>query len=209
MPWIIALTGGIACGKSTVGLQLEKLGLEVFDADEVAHACMARGTAIFCEVVNHFGTDILDEVGELCRPVLAKRVFADRQEMQWLNELVHPAVRYLLLQWMEQCRNKRRCGVAVIPLLFESGWEQLGWHLVVCVAAQQKEVLKRLQERGLSDFEAQQRIAAQMSLEEKMNRADTVIENYGTKDELTRSVEQCAAVWLKEGKHEWEKKRAG
>ena len=105
---VLGVTGGIACGKSEVGRILGEMGFAVCDADRVAHELMKKGTPVFSQVVNRFGTAILLENGEISRPILGKIVFEDSEQREVLNELVHSAVRESLTGWIDQMRSEAR-----------------------------------------------------------------------------------------------------
>ena len=179
----VALTGGIACGKSEVGRELAGLGVRVVEADELAHGEMRRGSPVHEAVLRHFGASMAGPDGEIDRRKLGRHVFADAAEREALNALVHPAVLRKMDQELERARREGCHAVAIIPLLFEIGAER-GWDAVICVAADPRVALKRLCERGLSEEEALSRMAAQWPLKEKIKRSDWLIENNGSRREL-------------------------
>ncbi len=181
---IVGVTGGIACGKSEVGRILGEMGFAVLDADVVARDLMDKGSPVFREVVDHFGERILSSEGEIARPILGKIVFEDSEERGVLNGLVHPAVRKRLSKWISERRAEGRSAAVLIPLLFESGMESLGFDAVLCVSSPEAEVFRRLERRGLSRREAEQRIRSQMPTREKEKRANYVVPNGGTLGEL-------------------------
>ena len=188
---VIGLTGGIACGKSEVGRILGEMGFAVCDADIVAHGLMRKGSPVFRKVVENFGDQILADDGEISRPALGKVVFENPEQLQQLNRLVHPAVRKNLAGWISEKRSRGENAVVQIPLLFESGMESLGWDAVYCVSCSEELVFRRLADRGLGRGEAERRIGSQMPLEEKERRADRVIHNLGTLEELKTAVRQA------------------
>lgn len=176
----IAVTGGIACGKSVAGRLLREAAVPVLDADDVAHEVMQPGKPAFRDIVAAFGQAIIGESGEIDRQVLGARVFADQEELGLLNRLVHPRVRERCAAWMDRQERQRCEGVAVIiPLLYEAGFES-GWDRVLCVATTPVLQQARLRARGLDHAGIAQRIAVQLPLKEKMKRADVVIFNAGT-----------------------------
>lgn len=185
---VLGITGGIACGKSEVGRILEEMGFMVCDADRVAHALMDKGSTVFHEVVNRFGEQILTENGDISRPVLGKIVFEDSKKRVLLNGLVHPAVRRELVKWMNEMRVEGKSSAVLLPLLFESGMQQLDWDAVVCVSSPENDVFQRLEKRGLRQEEAEQRVSSQMPLAEKERLADHVLPNVGTLGELKLAV---------------------
>jgi dephospho-CoA kinase len=181
---VVGVTGGIACGKSEVGRILSEMGFAVCDADRVAHDLMKKGTSIFSQVVDRFGTRILAANGEISRPILGKIVFENPGQREFLNELVHPAVRESLTGWIDQMRSGEKHAAVLIPLLFESGMQDMDWDAVVCVSSYEEEIFQRLEKRGLSREDAERRMYSQMPLEKKEKLADYVVPNHGTLGEL-------------------------
>ena len=185
------MTGGIACGKSTVADFWRQWGAEVLDADHVAHALIAPGGECAEAVAREFGARVGAVQGGIDRTALGAVVFADPAARERLNRLLHPAVIRRMRAWADGIRREGRIGVAVVPLLFEAGMEK-EWDAVVCVAADEKTMLERLAARGLSPAEAKARIASQWPVREKRTRADRVIENNGSLAELEKA---CRAIW--------------
>ena len=183
----LALTGGIACGKSTALRFFAEEGAAVIDADDVAHRWMAAGALGPGILAAEFGPGILASDGAVDRPALARIVFADRSALARLNALSHPAIRQILLDWRDAMQAAGRLAVAAIPLLFESGWEA-DWDATVCITAPEEEVLVRLAARGLTPEQARARIASQLPLDEKARRADLLLPNPGTLPALRASV---------------------
>lgn len=186
---VLALTGGIASGKSEAGRILEELGFEVCDADRVAHDLMKKGTPVFSQVVDLFGNHILTDDGEISRPVLGGIVFDNPDRLQHLNQLVHPSVRERIEQWIGKMRAADKKAAVMIPLLFESGMQDLGWDAILCVSSREEDVIKRLVTRGLSPEDAKKRISSQIPTAEKEKLADYVVHNYGTQGELDAAIQ--------------------
>ncbi len=198
-PIILALTGGIACGKSEAGRILAEEGFAVLDTDALAHELMAAGTPVFQHVVDRFGTRVIGEDGELDRVVLGKIVFDDPLARKDLNALVHPAVIRAADRWKTVQSGD---AAVLIPLLFETGWTE-GWDAIICVSAEESCVFKRLEKRGLNAAAARKRLAAQMPLSEKKNKADFVIENNETLDALrNETLKVLAAIRSRGNDHE-------
>jgi len=187
----MALTGGIACGKSKVAGFWRRWGAEMLDADEIAHRLIAPGGVCVDAVQQAFGPRIWTPDGGINRARLADIVFADAAARQRLNDLLHPPVIRRMRQWAEGIRREGLVGVAVIPLLFETGTEK-EWDAVVCVASAEPTILDRLERRGLTAEQARARLASQWPVSEKAARADRVIENNGSLAELEA---QSRAVW--------------
>ena len=185
------MTGGIACGKSTVADCWRRWGAETLDADDVAHALIAPGGAAVAAVLDAFGPAVRAADGGIDRERLGRMAFADPAARRRLEALLHPAVIRRMRAWAEGVRREGRRGVAVVPLLFEAGMEK-DWDAVVCVASDEQTMLERLAARGLSPAEAKARIASQWPVREKTARADRVIENNGSLAELEKT---SRAVW--------------
>jgi dephospho-CoA kinase len=180
----VAVTGGIACGKSLVGSFMADNDVAVCEADNLAHEVMQPGTAVFEAIVGHFGNGILGRAGNIDRRVLGQRVFSDSEARKQLNAMVHPAVRSAWEAWLGN-RKAQGVGAAavIVPLLYEAEADR-GWNAVICVAASRASQMSRLLERGFTEAEARTRIGAQLALRDKMVRSDYVIVNDGTREAL-------------------------
>jgi len=184
----LAITGGIACGKSLTAQFLSARGIPVCDTDQVGHALLKRGEPVGEAVAREFGPSILGSDGEINRSELGKQVFAAPGRLARLNELTHPAIMQHTRDWMAAQGGSTGIAAAVIPLLYEIG-DESQWTSVLCVAAPEEDQLKRLAERGLTPDEARARIASQLGLAVKMERADYVVYNCGSKTLLEEQVE--------------------
>jgi len=189
----IALTGGIACGKSTLAGFLEERGCDVLDADAVVHALEAPGGAAVTRLVEAFGPEVRDRDGGIDRRRLGEIVFADEACRLRVNRILHPLVKEELARWLRKPAQGPK--VAVIPLLFEVGWDG-EWDEVVCVACTGAEQLRRLRARGLNAEEANRRLAAQMPLAEKERRAGRVVRNDGDREALRNEAARLVKEWL-------------
>jgi len=187
-PTSLGLTGSLGSGKSFVGELLAEAGHAVLDADLVAREAVAPGTPGLRAVVETFGNRVLAPDGTLLRPLLASIVFADPEARQRLEAIIHPMVRERELAFLEQHRGPG-LPILSIPLLFETGAESLVSHTVV-VTVDERTRRHRLAERPdrLSQQEIERRLAAQMPQDEKIRRADFVIDNSGSRDETRRQV---------------------
>ena len=198
---IVGITGGIACGKSTVAELLAEKGAIAINVDQVGHQLLKRGSSVMDELIAAFGEGILDAAGDVSREKLGAIVFNDKSARERLNAIMHPPI-------VEQSRTKARQLVAEAPtrvvlidapLLIEAGAQDTVDIIVVVTASteiQLQRILDRsiAQNRALDRSEAQARIDAQMPLSEKMEYADFVIENNRTVDELR---EQVGLLWQK------------
>ena len=184
----IALTGGIASGKSTVARMLEARGVVIVDSDVLAREVVEPGTEGLAAIVDRFGDAVLQPDGSLDRARLGSLVFADAQARADLNAIVHPLVRRRAEQ-LEASAPAGALVVQVIPLLVEAGLVE-GFDHVVVVDVDEAEQLRRLMSRnGFSYDEAMARIRAQTSREERLRVADTVIDSSGSLAETEAQVQ--------------------
>ncbi|MCX7885824.1 MAG: dephospho-CoA kinase [Verrucomicrobiae bacterium] len=187
----IGLTGGIATGKSEVAALWQGNGAIVVDSDLLARRALEQGTPTYRAVVSHFGAGILNADGSINRAALADIIFSNETERMVLNELVHPVVRQFRRQQLAALGTARAVVVAVVPLLYEAG-EQTEFDCVVVVACSEATQLSRLLAKGLSEPQARARIAAQWPNTKKMELADYVIWNDGSRRLLAN---QAQMVW--------------
>ncbi len=191
----IALTGGIATGKSHVRALFEGLGVPPIDADRLARAAVATGTPGLAAVTARFGPDVLDPSGALDRRKLGTIVFDDARARRDLEQIVHPYVRAAIDEWFASFDGTHvPFAVADIPLLYETGREG-DFDRIVVAACEPATQLRRLMARDhLTRDEAERRIAAQMPVADKVRRADHVVRTDGTFDETHRQVREIAAA---------------
>ncbi len=188
---VIGLTGNIGTGKSTVLAMLHALGADVIDADRVAHEVMRPGTAAYQGIVDAFGPDILAPDGAIDRIKLGARVFREAAALQRLEAIVHPAV-FAAIQALLAASQAPVVVIEAIKLL-EAGLSVTLCDTVWVVTATHEQQVERLMRtRGLSQPEAEMRIQAQPPQEEKVKRADRVIDNRGT---LAETAAQVEAAW--------------
>ena len=184
----VALTGGIATGKSYVRAKFEALGVPTSDADTFARAVVAPGTDGLAEVVRAFGPGILDSQGALDRRRLAAIVFPDEARRRQLEAIVHPAVRRATDAWYQHLEPAVKFAIADIPLLYETGRDR-DFDAVIVTACDPAAQLARVMARdSLGEAEARLRIGAQLPIEEKARRADYVIRTDGSFEETDRQV---------------------
>ena len=185
----VALTGGIATGKSHVRAQFEILGVPTVDADVLAREAVTPGTPALSAIVARFGPDVLDASHALDRRKLAQIVFSDAAARLDLERIVHPAVRAAMDAWFQSLDPTRHAiAVAVIPLLFEAGREH-DFDVIIATACDPDTQLRRVMARdSISEGEARQRLAAQLPTEEKVRRADYIITTDGTYEDTNRQV---------------------
>jgi dephospho-CoA kinase len=191
----IALTGGIATGKSHVLEQFRRRGVPCLDADLLAHGVTAAGTEASSAIATRFGREVLAADGSVDRARLGRIVFADPAARRELEAMVHPAV-YRAIQAGLRAFEIEQPGLPLavvdVPLLYESGHAG-DFDRVIVTACPIEVQLARLLERGMSEAEARQRLAAQWATEEKARRADFVIRTDGAFEETDRQVGETLA----------------
>lgn len=183
----VALTGGIATGKSHVLARLRDGGVPTIDADEIVHQLFHAGTSTTKAIATEFGNAVLKPDGGVDRTLLGQQVFADANARLRLEAIVHPVVYQTIQHWFETL--DRPHGVASIPLLFETRREK-DFDLIVVTACSQQQQLERIVRRGLSEEKARLRIAAQVPTADKVKGASFVISTGGTLAETDEQVEQ-------------------
>jgi dephospho-CoA kinase len=185
-PLLIALTGGIASGKSAVAQLFENLGVPVLDTDQIARDVVEPGMPAFAQIVESFGRDVLDAAGRLDRRRLRDRVFSDPSQRQLLESITHPAIREELARRAVAAGGAYQ--VHVIPLLIEGGRNEM-YDRVLVVDCPEEQQVERLMARDQSSAEqAQSILAAQASREQRLAAADDVIVNTGTLADLEQFV---------------------
>lgn len=196
---IVGLTGGIACGKSTVSRMFEQLGCVIIDADQVAREVVAPGEEGLEAVVRRFGPSVLNEDGTLDRKSLGDLVFKEEKARQDLNAILHPLIRKRMNQKKEKAlKDHPPLIIMDIPLLYESKQEQTV-EAVIVVYVSPDEQLRRLMERDhLTHDDAKRRINSQWSIEEKKQRADYLVDNSGSLSETREQVESLFFKLAKE-----------
>lgn len=190
---LIGLTGGIACGKSTVSGMLRELGLPVIDADQIARDVVRPGEPAHREIVRTFGPGILAGDKAIDREKLGVLVFGDEEKRRRLEELTHPHILRAIAEEVQRLRAERKPRAVVIDaaLLFESGLSQsMDATMVVSVPAEIQ--LARLMARdSLGEEAARKRIASQMSSPEREEKAHCVIDNSGSLEKTRAAVAQA------------------
>lgn len=193
---LIALTGGIAAGKSTVARRFAEHGAVVIDADRIVRDVQQPGSRVLREIAARFGDDVIDADGALDRAALGARVFGDPEALAHLNAIVHPAVRDESARRFAEAFASDPEAVVVydVPLLVEARADD-PWDAIVVVHAPADERRRRLvAERGMTESEASARIASQVSDDVRLAIADHVVDASGT---LAQTVENADAVWRK------------
>jgi dephospho-CoA kinase len=192
----VALTGGIATGKSTCLRRFAELGARTIDADVIAREVVLPGRPALAAIVSRFGTGILGPDGTVDRSALGRVVFHDAEARADLERIIHPEVFAAIERWFEELvahtpESTPIVAIADIPLLYETDQaHRFDW--VIVSACDRPQQLERLMARnGLSREEAQTRIDAQLSIDEKRARADLVVDTSGTMAETIESIDMA------------------
>lgn len=197
---IVALTGGVAAGKSTVTEVLGSLGAHIIDADVLARKAVEPGTPAFEQIVARFGPVVVDESGGLDRSALGDIVFRDPQAREALNAIVHPQVKSLYDQALaDALHNPGRVTVYAVPLLAEAR-STTEFDAVIVVDAPAETRVARLREhRGLTEEQARSRVDAQVSDDERVALADSVVDASGDLAQTQRAArelyEELVSLW--------------
>lgn len=188
----IALTGGIACGKSLFAKFLAELGIQLLDADDVVHELEAPNGIAVPLIKQEFGESVVDASGGIDRGKLAEIVFSDVSARKRLEEILFPLVRARLQDFVSEGDCPR---IVVIPLLFESHWES-DYDIILCIASPESVQIDRMMAtRGYTRAQALARLAAQMPVHEKMARSHLSVMNDSTSDKLKVEAKRVVA-WL-------------
>ncbi|MBD1880648.1 MULTISPECIES: dephospho-CoA kinase [unclassified Coleofasciculus] len=186
---VIGLTGGIGTGKTTVSNYLAShYNLPVLDADIYAREAVKVGSPILGEIVKRYGADILLPDGTLDRRKLGNIVFNSPEERRWLEQQIHPYVRDRMIEKM-QALNSHPTVVLVVPLLFEVGMTALCTETWVVYCSEQHQLQRLIKRDRLTLEQAQARITSQMPIQEKCDRADVVLDNSSTLEDLLKQVD--------------------
>lgn len=190
---IVGLTGSIATGKSTVADIFEELGAYRIDTDRLARLVVEPLQPAWEAITRFFGTGVLDASGSLDRKKLADIIFAEPEKREILNKLTHPAVRTLLREELARARESGAGIVLVeVPLLYEAGFDSEVDYVIVVKTTEKTQLSRLLSREDLSEEAARLRIEAQMPLQEKVARADYLIDNDGPP---AKTREQVEKVW--------------
>lgn len=186
--YIVGLTGGIASGKSSAAQAFARLGAGIIDADRIARELVEPGRPALAAIARHFGAQVLDADGRLDRALLRARVFHDAEEKRWLENLLHPLVREEI---------DRRIAAATepyvildVPLLLESGHYDFVDRVLVVDVPEEVQLARALARDTAPEAEVRRIIAAQIPRAERRARADDIIDNTGTREDLVRETER-------------------
>ncbi len=190
----VALTGGIATGKSHVRAEFERLGVPTIDADLLARDAVAPGSPALAAIADRFGRDVIDSNRALDRRKLAALVFSDPVARRDLEAIVHPIVRARIDAWFETLDPRHLFAIADIPLLYETGREREFDAVIVTACDPETQVRRVMRRDSITEQEARQRVAAQLPTDEKVRRADHVITTDGSFDDTNSHVRRVFAA---------------
>jgi dephospho-CoA kinase len=193
---LIGLTGGIGSGKSTVSALLAAKGAVVVDADAIVHELQQPGTPVFAAMVERFGEGIVAADGSLDRAAVADVVFNDPEQLKALNAIVHPAVAGEIARRMGELAGTDAVVVLDVPLLVESSRAYPVAGLLVVDVDPEVAIGRLVEHRGMREADVRARIAKQASREQRLERADRVIDNHGSPADLERQVDEAWA-WIR------------
>ncbi|WP_308557886.1 dephospho-CoA kinase [uncultured Lactobacillus sp.] len=200
MTYILAVTGGIATGKSTADQFFESKNIPIVDCDKIAHDLMKPKNASWQAIRDAFGAEYLNDDQTIDRKKLGQLVFSDKTALNKLNQLTHPLIFDKTIQKVKTHQNE---GLVIldVPLYFESGWNNrnIANSVLVITLPEAIQIKRLMQRNGLTDQEAKMRIKSQMPLDKKAQLADFVIENTGTIKELENKLEQLLLKIKEEG----------
>lgn len=195
---IIGLTGGIASGKSTVSGLLVELGAQLIDADQIAREVVLPGSPALLEIKQTFGDAVIGEDGALQRKKLGSIVFSDNTLRRKLEAILHPRIRSLMIERMNQLHDihPEKLIVADIPLLYESQLQSLFTEIMLVYVPEHIQLSRLMKRDQLTEAEAAARLNSQMPIEEKRKLADWIIDNSGT---LDQTKDQVVEFWRRKG----------
>lgn len=196
----IAITGGIASGKSHVASRLRHHGIPTIDADAIVHELLASDRTILARIAERFGVETISG-GVVDRRALGRRVFQDAGARRDLEALLHPLVYARLASWCRELEQdgRYRAAAAEVPLLYETGHERDFDRVIVAACGRDQQVHRSVTRDGITAAEVEQRIAAQMPLEQKIQRADIVVWTDGALEQTDRQVDDALRALLGNG----------
>ena len=200
MTYVLALTGGIATGKSTADQFFKKQNIPIVDCDKIAHDLMKPKNASWQVIKDNFGGEYLNDDQTINRKKLGQLVFSDKSALNKLNQLTHPLIFDKTIQKIESYQNEDMV-ILDAPVYFESGWDKknIADGILVITLPETVQIDRLKHRNNLTDEEARMRIKSQIPLDKKIQLADFVIENTGTIKELESKLEQLLNKIKKEG----------
>lgn len=186
--YIVGLTGGIGSGKTTVANLFHQLGIQSVDADLVAREVVMPGEPALQQIIQYFGTTILQQDGQLDRAALRARIFADDTEKQWLNQLLHPLIRQRMLQQLQQCTSAY--ALLIAPLLLENKLHTYTDRVLVVDVPVEVQLSRTVQRDQVSAEQVQNILNSQISRSERLRLADDILLNTVAISELQTQIQQ-------------------
>lgn len=194
--WILGLTGGIGAGKTLVSNHLAALGIEIVDADVIARDVVAIGSDGLNAIEQHFGKTILLDDGSLNRAKLREIIFADSEQKSWLNNLMHPLIRQNITAQLDAATSPYV--VLSAPLLFENKLDALCDHTLLVDVPTEVQLARTANRDSVSTEQVKNIIAAQMSREDKLQKADSVLDNHRDISSVLLDVEELHLAFLQQ-----------
>lgn len=187
---IIGLTGGIGTGKSTVSSIMHNLGAKIIDADIISRQIVAKGSSVLARIAEAFGNEVIDENGELKRAALASKVFINKDALEKLNAITHPAIGERIFHMIDEIKNNPDTDTIVVDaaIPFVHGFRDIAEEIWVVTADKETRAERVASRNSMTKEEAYNRINSQMSDQEYMNIADVIIDNNGDITELEQRV---------------------
>lgn len=192
--FIVGLTGGIGSGKSVVSRLFEEKNIAVVDADVVAREVVQPGTHGLLEIIQHFGTGIVDDNGNLLRAQLREIIFSNADEKEWLEKLLHPIINTEIRQQLSLASS--RYAILSSPLLLETQQHLLVNRILVVDTSEELQIQRAMQRDNNHPELIKSIMNSQLSRQERCARANDIIQNHGSLDELIEQVEKCHQLYL-------------
>lgn len=197
MTYVVALTGGVGSGKSTVARFFAELGAPIIDADHIAHVLVKSSEPAFQKIVERFGPEVLNQAGELNRPLLREKIFNNTDDKKWLEALLHPAIYHQIQEKIREV-NYAYC-IVVVPLLAEhyEQYQHLVNHVLVVDTTQELQLKWAVKRDNCDESLVKKIMCVQTSRAARLKIADTVLHNEGTLEVLKKNIMDLHLVFLK------------
>jgi dephospho-CoA kinase len=194
--FVVGLTGGIASGKTTVANLFAEYGIQLVDADVIAREVVQRGSKGLSIITEHFGNEILLPDGQLDRAALRSKVFNNEAQRLWLNSLLHPMIRQTMLEQVNTSTSAYV--IMVVPLLFENQLDSLVTTTLVVDISPELQISRTMQRDGVSQQQVEHILASQMSRQQRIDKADHIIDNQGDINLLRSQVARLHQLFLQQ-----------
>jgi dephospho-CoA kinase len=194
--FVVGLTGGIASGKTTVANLFAEYGIQLVDADVIAREVVQKGSKGLTIITEHFGNEILLPDGQLDRAALRSKVFNNEAQRLWLNSLLHPMIRQTMLEQVNTSTSAYV--IMVVPLLFENQLDSLVTTTLVVDISPELQISRTMQRDGVSQQQVEHILASQMSRQQRIDKADHIIDNQGDINLLRSQVARLHQLFLQQ-----------